>query len=129
MCSVKPVSRRSIGRVVLKMNLKKGKAEQTTDARAIATADKLNSVSIAAAHYLMVPLSTPYLMINADGTSYSTGGGLTDGVEVYYLADEQKGATLKVPAQRESTHSLLCQILPVYDSSRSCRCPDLHMCG
>ena len=103
MCSVKPISRRSIARVVKKMNLKQGKAEQTTDARAVATADKLNSVSIAAAHYLTVPLSTPYLIINADGTSYSTGGGLTDGVEVYYLADAQQGATLKVPAQKEST--------------------------
>ena len=102
-CSVKPVSRRSIGRVVLKMKLKKGKAEQTTDARAVATADKLNSVSIAAAHHLMVPLSSPYLIINADGTAYSTGGGLTDGVEVYYLADDQQGKTLKVPAQKEST--------------------------
>ena len=58
MCSVKPISRRSIGRVVEKM--------KTTDARAVATADKLNSVSIAAAHYLTVPLSTPYLIINAD---------------------------------------------------------------
>lgn len=51
----------------------------------------------------MVPLSTLYLMINADGTSYSTGGGLTDEVEVYYLANEQKGATLKVTVQKEST--------------------------
>ena len=102
-CSVKPVSRRSVGRVVQKMKLKKGKAEQTTDARAIATADKLNSVSIAAAHFLMVPLTSPYLIINADGTAYSTGGGLKDGVEVYYLADDQNGKTLKVPAQKEST--------------------------
>ena len=102
-CSVKPVSRRSIGRVVVEMKLKKGKAEQTTDARAVATADKLNSVSIAAAHFLIVPLSSPYLIINADGTAYSTGGGLTDGVEVYYLADDQQGKTLKVPAQKEST--------------------------
>jgi hypothetical protein len=102
-CSVKPVSRRSVGRLVEKMKLKKGKAEQTTDARAVATADKLNSVSIAAAHFLMVPLTSPHLIINADGTSYSTGGGLTAGVEVYYLADEQQGKTLKVPAQKEST--------------------------
>jgi hypothetical protein len=85
------------------MKLKKGKAKQTTDARAVATADKLNSVSIAAAHFLMVPLTSPHLIINADGTAYSTGGGLTAGVEVYYLADEQQGKTLKVPAQKEST--------------------------
>ena len=84
-----------------KLKLKKPKAEQTTDARALATADKLNSVSIAAAHYLMVPLTSPHLMINADGTSYATG--LTSGINVYFLEYSQKGATLKVPAQKDKT--------------------------
>ena len=79
-CSVRPISRRSVGRLKTKLKLKKAKAEQTTDARALATADKLNSVSIAAAHYLMVPLTSPHLMINADSTSYATGGGLTSGI-------------------------------------------------
>ena len=102
-CSVRPVPRRRFGRLVTKWKLKKAKAEQTTDARALATADKLNSVSIAAAHYLMVPLTSPHLMINADGTSYATGGGLTSGVNVYYLEDSQKGATLKVPAQKDKS--------------------------
>jgi hypothetical protein len=92
MCSVKPIFRRSSARVEQKMNLKQGIAEQTTDTRAVATKEKLNSVSIAAAHYLTVPLSTPYLIINPDGASYSTGGGFTG---------EQKGATSKVPAQKE----------------------------
>ena len=45
----------------------------------------------------MVPLTSPC------GTAYSTGGGLTDGVEFYYLAEDQKGKTLKVPAQKAST--------------------------
>lgn len=102
-CSVRPISRRSVGRLKTKLKLKKAKAEQTTDARALATADKLNSVSIAAAHYLMVPLTSPHLMINADGTSYATGGGLTSGIDVYFLEDSQKGATLKVPAQKDKT--------------------------
>ena len=86
-----------------KLKLKKGKAEQTTDARALATADKLNSVSIAAAHYLMVPLTSPHLMINADGTSYATGGGLTAGIKVYFLDEAQNGTTLKVPALKDKT--------------------------
>ena len=102
-CSVRPISRRSVSRLVAKLKLKKGKAEQTTDARALATADKLNSVSIAAAHYLMVPLTSPHLMINADGTSYATGGGLSAGIKVYFLDEAQNGTTLKVPAQKDKT--------------------------
>lgn len=83
-CSVKALSRRTIGRLVTKMNLKKGTAEQTTDARAIATADKLNSVSTSAAHFDLVPLTSPHLIMNVDATSVETGGGLTDGVQVIY---------------------------------------------
>jgi hypothetical protein len=77
-CSIRPVSRRTIGRKIKQMDQKLGYAEQTTDARAIATANKFNAVSVAVAHYLMMPLINPHIAINADGTSYQTGGALTD---------------------------------------------------
>lgn len=100
-CSVRPLSKRSLGRLIKKMKLKKGMAEQTTDARALATADKLNAVSTAIAHYLMVPLTVPQLIINMDATSFETGGGLTDGVEVIYDPLVQpRDEPLKVPAQK-----------------------------
>lgn len=97
-CSINPVSRRSVGRYMKKMQVKVGNAEQTTDARAKATADKVNAISVAAAHYLMMPLSDPNITINADGTSYQTGGGLTDKVSIIYDPEEQasRGTPLKV---------------------------------
>ena len=88
-CSIDPVSRRSVGRYMGDLTLKIGNAEQTTDARAKATGDKINAISVAAAHFLMMPLSNPHITINADGISYQTGGGLTDKVSVIYDAEEQ----------------------------------------
>ena len=97
-CSIDPVSRRSVGRYMGDLTLKIGNAEQTTDARAKATGDKINAISVAAAHFLMMPLSNPHITINADGTSYQTGGGLTDKVSIIYDPEEQakRGTPLKV---------------------------------
>ena len=80
------------------MKLKLGYAEQTTDARAVATANKYNAVSVAVAHHLMMPLTNAHIAINADGTSYQTGGALTDKIHVIYDPEEQKarGGPLKV---------------------------------
>jgi hypothetical protein len=68
-----------------------------TDARAVATANKYNAVSVAVAHYLLMPLTNPHIAINADGTSYQTGGALTDKIQVIYDPEEQKarGGPLK----------------------------------
>jgi hypothetical protein len=71
-CSVKPISRRTICRVLHRLNSKEG---QTADAKAVATEDKLNSLSISAAHSVIAPLSTPHLAVNADTTSSSTRSG------------------------------------------------------
>ena len=97
-CSIDPVSRRSVGRRMIDMEVKCGNAEQTTDARAKATADKINAISVAAAHHLMMPLTDPHITINADGTSYQTGGGLTDQVAIVFDPEEQarRGTPLKV---------------------------------
>ena len=97
-CSINPISRRSVKRYMEKMEVKDGNAEQTTDARAKATGDKINAISVAAAHYLMMPLTNPNITINTDGTSYQTGGGLTDKVKIVYDPEEQirRGTPLKV---------------------------------
>ena len=97
-CSIRPISRRTITRKIEKMKLKLGYAEQTTDARAVATANKYNAVSVAVAHHLMMPLTNAHIAINADGTSYQTGGALTDKIQVIYDPEEQRarGGPLKV---------------------------------
>ena len=97
-CSIRPISRRTITLKIEKMKLKLGYAEQTTDARAVATANKYNAVSVAVAHHLMMPLMNAHIAINADGTSYQTGGALTDKIHVIYDPEEQRarGGPLKV---------------------------------
>ena len=62
-------------RIQSNMGIRNGNAEQTTDARSKACADKINAISTPVAHFLMVPLTRPELMFNADGTSFQTGGG------------------------------------------------------
>ena len=101
-CCVHPVSRRTIKRYMEKMNVKDGNAEQTTDARAKATGDKINAISVAAAHHLMMPLTDPNITINADATSYQTGGGLTDKIRIIYDPEEQakRGVPLKVMPEK-----------------------------
>ena len=46
----------------------------------------------------MMPLTNAHIAINADGTSYQTGGALTDKIRVIYDIEEQKarGGPLKV---------------------------------
>ena len=97
-CSIRPLSRRTVTRKIEQMGLKLGYAEQTTDARAVATANKYNAVSVAVAHFLAMPLTKAHIAINADGTSYQTGGALTDKIQVIYDPEEQKarGGPLKV---------------------------------
>ena len=55
--------------------------------RAIASANKQNAVLTAVVHSLMTSLTVEEMMINADGTSFQTGGGLTELVPVEYLPD------------------------------------------
>ena len=56
----------------------------------MATANKYNAVSVAVAHFLAIPLTNPHIAINADGTSYQTGGALTNKIQVIYDPEEQK---------------------------------------
>lgn len=89
-CSTPQISRRCESNYRGRMGLKRGNGEQSTDARDIATANKFNFVSTAAAHSLVMPLTVPYLVINSDGTSFQTGGSLTDKVAIVYDPEEQK---------------------------------------
>ena len=74
-CQINQISQRSIKRIQFELGIKDGNAEQTTNACERACADTINAISTAVAHHTMVPLTSPYLMYNADGTSF------TDGVE------------------------------------------------
>jgi hypothetical protein len=96
--SVDPLSRRSLARIVARLGLKKGNAEQTTDARSKAVGDKLNAVSCVVAHSMMVPMTVPPLMLNSDGTSFQTNFQTTDLVEVIFDPEEQlrRGRPLKI---------------------------------
>jgi transposase len=97
-CSIPDISARSLNRIKEKLGLKDGNAEQTTNARAVATADQLNAVSTAVAHYLMMPLTSPHITINSDGTSFMTAGSSTSSVKVVFDPEEQRnrGIPLKV---------------------------------
>jgi hypothetical protein len=50
----------------------------------------------------MMPLTDPNITINADGTSYQTGGGLTDKVRIVYDPEEQlkRGVPLKAMPEK-----------------------------
>ena len=65
-CQINQISERSIKRIQVELGIKDGNAEQTTDARERACADKINAISTAVSHHTMVPLTSPYLMFNAD---------------------------------------------------------------
>ena len=102
-CQINQISQRSIKIIQVELGIKDGNAEQTTDARERACADKINAISTAVSHHTMVPLTSPYLMSNADGTSFQTGGGLTDLVKVKYLPydwEAKDGRPFKVAPRR-----------------------------
>ena len=77
----------------------------------------------------MVPLTSPYLKFNADGTSFQTGGGLTDLVKVKYLPDDweaKDGRPFKVEislilsAHARSRASVVCSAFPSLIPSSTC---------
>ena len=111
-CSIKKISRRSLVRIEKEIGIRTGNAEQTTDAREKACADKRNAVSTAVGHSMVT--TSALLMFNADGTSFQTGGGLTELVRVKYLPldQEMKEGPLKVSAQRGA--SLVAYFIKLY---------------
>lgn len=52
----------------------------------------------AVAHHLVMPLTNAHIAVNAEGTSYQTGGALTDKIQVIFDPEKQKarGGPLKV---------------------------------
>ena len=113
-CSLPRISTRFMGRIQKAVGFVSGRAEQMTDARALACACKFNAICTAVAHFFMMLLTVPHLTFNADGTSFQTGGGLSELVKVRYLPEdfESKGGPLKVAAQKGQ--SLVCFFIKVY---------------
>ena len=99
-CSINKTSRRLLLRIEKEMDIKTGNAEQTTDARGKACADKRNAISTAVGHSMVTTSSL--LLFNAGGTSFQTGSGLTELVRVKYLPLDQE--MKKGPLQHRREH-------------------------
>jgi hypothetical protein len=86
----KPVSRRTVGRIIDKLDAREGNAEVWSDARLKACSDKRNAVAFAVANTIMVPTTHMALCINADGTSVNTGKILGDKEKVVYKGERKQ---------------------------------------
>mmetsp|Transcript_26482 Transcript_26482/g.36462 ORF Transcript_26482/g.36462 Transcript_26482/m.36462 type:complete len:212 (-) Transcript_26482:613-1248(-) len=90
---VKPPSRRTLGTLQKRLQLKTGNAELTTNARAIACSDVRNAVSMCAAQHLMVPLVDHFLILNMDATQYTVGNNSNSKAKVVFTNRPTKHAT------------------------------------
>ena len=72
-CKLNLPSKRTLKRYDRKLNLTNKNGEETTDARAKATADIRNTASFIAGQLVMAGVSPPELHINIDATSYTVG--------------------------------------------------------
>ena len=77
-----PLHHKTIERTISQINAKKKKAEVTTEARAVALADKRNMITFAAINKALVPLTVPELILNWDATQYGVGDGKDGKVDV-----------------------------------------------
>jgi hypothetical protein len=95
----KPVSRRTMGKYEKKFVTKTANADKATVARAEARQDVRNAVSFAVMNALVVPMTSPELIINADATQYTVGGGV-DNTQVKYCG-EIKGPIKTLPEKMD----------------------------
>jgi transposase len=86
---IKRPSRRTVGKILKRLAIKSGNAEQTTNARAIACSDVRNAVSMCAAQHLMVPLVDHYLILNMDATQYTVGNNVESKQKIFYAPPER----------------------------------------
>ena len=130
-CCVKSLSDRTLVRYTKKMKLEVTNTEQTTDARDVATADKLNAVSVAAAYFLVMPLTSPHLVINADGTSFQTGGGQTELVPVVYDPEMHKENNQPPKVLPEKSVSLTAYFVKLYPciNATGSSAPPVYICA
>jgi hypothetical protein len=82
---VKPISRRTLGRIKEELDVHGGNSEVTTTARMEAVADVRNALSFAVMNACCVPISTPELIINVDATQFTCGDVKGSGIEAAYV--------------------------------------------
>ena len=73
-----------------RLSIGSGIAEETTNARAVATRSIWNEVSFAAMNIAMVPLVNIYLICNLDATQFAVGDSKGGRVEVKYCNDDSR---------------------------------------
>ncbi len=86
--------------------IKTGGAEETTDARAAAVADKLNSYTFAALSTLIVKIVHRGLICNADATQYTVGYDSKRKITGKYI-EKINGAPLKILPVKDNTGGVL----------------------
>jgi transposase len=84
-CQVKPISKRTMGRIKKQLKVGEGEAELDTNARALALADVRNALSFAVMNACCVPISTPELIINVDATQFTCGDVKARGSKAAYI--------------------------------------------
>ena len=88
------------------LGIQTGGAEETTDARAAAVADKRNSFAFAAMSSLVSQIVKRALILNADATQYTVGYDSKSKVKVKYI-EKINGAPLKVLPVKDNNGGVL----------------------
>lgn len=88
------ISKRSVGRFRKANNVKRGDAEEITEARRAAIACPRNAVTFAAMNAFMVPKCDPCCIWNLDATQFQVGDTTEERVEVMYI-EKPDGKPLK----------------------------------
>jgi transposase len=89
-CYVKPISKRSMGRIKKELNVNAGNCECTTTARALAIEDVRNALSFATMNCCCVPISCAELIINVDATQFTCGDTKGSGCKAAYVGQRPR---------------------------------------
>jgi hypothetical protein len=100
------VSDRFLSKLEDELCINSGEAEETTDARAAAVADKKNSYTFAALNTLISKIVKRPLIMNADATQFTVGHDMKKKVKVKFI-EKLNGRPLKVlPSEDGEGHGL-----------------------
>ena len=94
--------RQTLFRTEKRLSIGSGIAEETTNARAVATRSIWNAVSFAAMNIAMVPLVNVHLICNLDATQFAVGDSKGGRVEVKYCNDDGRPQSLKTVTKGEN---------------------------
>jgi hypothetical protein len=86
----KPISVRSVHRIISTLDIPLARAEITTDARAVAEESIHNMVSFAAANLAMIPQVPTQLILNMDACHFAVGDNNDTKVEVLLGAEAKR---------------------------------------